>query len=75
MIPKNSPPPKIYTTIISNADVRMMRAMERYIFAYDGDNLLHDIDLTFPGASFRAFFLAYGRACDPLRWMKPDGAA
>jgi len=43
--------------------------------AYEGDNLLHDIELTFPGASYRAFFLAYGRGQDPARWMKPEGSA
>jgi len=49
---------------VSAADVRMMRAIERFIVGYRGDNLLHDIDLKFPGASFRAFFLALGRAQD-----------
>jgi hypothetical protein len=57
------------TTIrVSNADKRMMHAIKRFIPAYDGDDLLHDIELTFPGASYRAFFLAYCRAQDPLRW-------
>jgi hypothetical protein len=60
---------------VSNADVRMARRIERYILSYDGDNLLHDIDLNFPDASYRAFFLAYGRAQDPARWMKPEGSA
>jgi hypothetical protein len=59
---------------VSNADVRMMRAIERFILAYDGDNLLHDIEINFPGASYRAFFLAYGRA-QALRWIEAEGAA
>jgi hypothetical protein len=28
------------------------------VLAYKGDDLLHDIELHFPGASYRAFFLA-----------------
>jgi len=32
---------------------------------------LHDIEITFPGASYRAFFLAYRRA---QRWL-PVGTA
>jgi len=60
---------------VSNADREMMRRIERFILAYDGDNLLHDIELNFPDASFRAFFLAYGRAQDPARWLKPEGEA
>jgi len=64
-----------YEITVSDADVRMARAIENYILAYDGENLLHDIEITFPGASYRAFFLAWGRSRDPLRWIKPDGAA
>jgi hypothetical protein len=60
---------------VSTADVRMMHAIERFILAYDGDNLLHDIDLNFPGASFRALFLALGRAQDAARWFEPEGRA
>jgi hypothetical protein len=60
---------------VSNADVRMMRAIERFILAYDGENLLHDIDLNFPGASYRAFFLALGRTQDAARWLEPEGCA
>jgi hypothetical protein len=59
---------------VSADDVRMMRAIERFILAYDGDNLLHDIEINFPGASYRAFFLAYGRAQDAVRWQ-PKGTA
>ena len=58
---------------VSNADKRMMHAIERFILAYDGDNLLHDIELTFPGASYRAFFLALGRTQDAARWLEPEG--
>jgi hypothetical protein len=61
--------------VISNADKEMMHRIERFILAYDGDNLLHDIDLNFPGATYRAFFLAYGRAQDPTRWLEPQGCA
>jgi hypothetical protein len=58
---------------VSDADKRAMLAIERFIIAYDGDNLLHDFELTFPGASYRAFFLAYCRARDPLRWRQAEG--
>jgi hypothetical protein len=60
---------------VSAADVRMMHAIERFIVGYDGDNLLHDIDLKFPDASFRAFFLALGRAQDAARWLEPEASA
>jgi len=60
---------------VSTADVRMMHAIERFIIGYRGDNLLHDIELNFPGASYRAFFLALGRAGDAARWLEPEGAA
>jgi hypothetical protein len=63
------------TITVSKAAVRMMRAIERFILAYDGDNSLDDIDVTFPGASFRAFFLALGRAQNAVRWLEPEGAA
>jgi hypothetical protein len=58
--------------IVSDADRRTMHAIERFIIGYSG---LHDIELTFPGASFRAFFLAYCRARDPLRWIGAEGRA
>jgi hypothetical protein len=60
---------------VSDVDKRMMRAIERFILTYDGDDLLHDIELAFPRASFRAFFLAYRRACDLLRWCDAEGRA
>jgi len=62
-------------TVVSATDKRMMLAIERFILGYSGDNLLHDIELTFPGASYRAFFLAYSRAQDPARWMESEGTA
>jgi hypothetical protein len=62
-------------TIVSNADKRMMFAIERFILGYDGDNLLHNIELNFPGASYRAFYLAYHRTRDPLRWLDAEGRA
>jgi hypothetical protein len=46
-----------------------MHAIERFILAYDGDNLFHDIDVNFPGASYRAFFLAIGRA-RAAQWLR-----
>jgi hypothetical protein len=61
--------------VVPNADVEMMRRIERFILAYDGDDLLHDIELTFPTASYRAFYLAYGRAQDAARWLDPEGQA
>jgi hypothetical protein len=60
---------------VSNADKEMMHRIERFILAYGGDDLLHDIELTFPTASYRAFFLAYLRARDPARWFEADGRA
>jgi hypothetical protein len=59
----------------SDVDVKMMHAIERFILGYDGDNLLHDIELAFPGASYRAFFLALGRAQNAARWFEPEGSA
>jgi hypothetical protein len=64
-----------YKIIVSNDDAAMMRRVERFILAYDGDNLLHDIDLNFPGVSYSAFFLAIGRASDAARWLEPEGSA
>ena len=64
--------PRIPITV-SAADVQMMHAIERFIIAYHGDNLLRDIEINFPGASFRAFFLAYGRTQDAARWFEPEG--
>jgi hypothetical protein len=60
---------------VSAADVRMMHRIERFILGYRGDNLLHDIDLHFPTASYRAFFLALGRAQDAARWLEPEASA
>ena len=60
---------------VSNDDVQMMHAIEKFILAYVGDDLLHDIDLIFSRASYRAFFLAFRRAQDAARWLKPEGAA
>jgi hypothetical protein len=65
--------PSHHTITVSAADVQMMRRIEAFILAYDGDNLLHDIEISFPGASFRAFFLAYGRAQEAARWFEPEG--
>ena len=59
---------------VSVADVRTMHAIERFILAYDGDNLFHDIDVNFPGASYRAFFLAIGRA-RAARWLELEGTS
>jgi hypothetical protein len=61
--------------VVSDADKQMMHRIERFILAYDGDNLLHDIELTFPGASYRAFFLALGRAQNAARWLDAEGNA
>jgi hypothetical protein len=61
--------------IVSNSDVRMARQIEKYILAYGGDDLLHDIELTFPGASYREFFLGFKRAGDGIQWLSPEGTA
>ena len=63
---------------VSAADMRMMHAIERFILAYDGDDLfylLHDVTLTFPGASLLTFFLALGRTQDAARWLEPEGTS
>jgi hypothetical protein len=62
-------------TVVSRRDIEMMHQIERIILGYQGDNLLHDIELTFPGASYRAFFLAWGRTRDPARWLPAEGQA
>jgi hypothetical protein len=67
--------PLRHTIKVSNADKDMMLRIERYILTYGGDNLLHDIELNFPGATYRAFFLAWERAHDPVRWLEPEGHA
>jgi hypothetical protein len=61
--------------VVTDADKTMMRAIERFILAYTGDDLLHDIELTFPTASYRAFYLAYERSRNPVRWFEPEGSA
>jgi hypothetical protein len=66
---------RCYSIRVSPGDIAMMRAVERFIVAYNGDNLLHDIELGFPGLSYRAFFLAFCRAHDPIRWLEPEGCA
>jgi hypothetical protein len=62
-------------TIVSEDDKRMMLAIERVILAYQSGHLVQGIELAFPGASYRAFFLAYCRSCDPLRWLEAEGRA
>jgi hypothetical protein len=61
--------------IVSDSDVRMARKIEKYILAYGGDDLLHDIELTFPRASYRAFFLGFKRARAGIQWLSPEGTA
>jgi hypothetical protein len=56
----------------NDTDVEMVSRIEQYIAKYDCgvdvvsfgffDCLLHDIDLNFPGVSYRTFLLAYKRA-------------
>jgi hypothetical protein len=60
---------------VSPGDVAMMRAVEKFIRSYDGDNLLYDIDAVFPNLSFRCFFIAFYRARNLIRWLEPEGAA
>jgi hypothetical protein len=67
--------PRTIPIKVSDVDAQMMRRIERFILAYDGDNLLHDIELSFPGASYRAFFLAFSRARDAVRWLPAEGSA
>ena len=63
------------TITVSKADTQMMHAIEEFILTYVGDDLLHDIETTFPRASYRAFFLALRRSQDAARWFNPKGAA
>jgi hypothetical protein len=65
----------VRTIRVSDADKAMMFRIERFILAYDGDNLLHDIDLFFPTASYRAFFLALHRARDVARCFPAENSA
>lgn len=52
---------KTTTTVLSAKDAAMMHRIEKYITQYPGNDLMHDIELNFPGASYRAFFLAVRR--------------
>ena len=61
--------------VVSVADVEMMRRIEHFIVGYDGYDLMRDIELSFPGASYRAFYLAISRVRDGLRWLEPEGRA
>jgi hypothetical protein len=47
--------------IVSYKDAEVMHRIENYMAAYDGNDLLHDIELNFPKVSYRAFFLAARR--------------
>jgi hypothetical protein len=60
---------------VSRADVAMMHAIEQFILSYNGNDLLHDIELAFPGASYRAFYLAFHRAQNAARWIESAGHA
>jgi hypothetical protein len=61
--------------VVSRVDVEMMRQIEVFILAYEGDDPLHDIELAFPSASHRAFFPAWGGTRDPARWLHVEGYA
>ena len=61
--------------VVSPTDVTTMHAIEKFIVAYDGGDLLHDIELNFPGASYRAFYLALSRSRDAIRWFDAEGSA
>jgi hypothetical protein len=38
---------------------KAVRAVEAFITSYDGDDLLHDIELAFPDLTYRDFFVAF----------------
>jgi hypothetical protein len=61
--------------VVSRVVVEMMRKIEVFILAYEGDDPLHEIELAFPSASYRAFFPAWGRTRDPLRWLDAGSRA
>jgi hypothetical protein len=67
--------PRTIPIRVSNDDAQIMRRIERFIIAYRGDDLLHDIELNFPTASYRAFFLAFSRARNAARWFPVEGSA
>lgn len=68
---KNSPgqsEDKEDVRIVTTPDEQaMMHKIEKYMADYDGDDLLHDIMLNFPNASYRAFFLAVRRTHGDIR--------
>jgi hypothetical protein len=39
----------------------VVKEVENFITSYGGDNLLHDIELTFPDLTYRDFFVAFSR--------------
>jgi hypothetical protein len=42
-------------------DWEAAKAVEVFCTGYDGDDLLHDIELAFPTLSYRDFFVGFGR--------------
>jgi hypothetical protein len=42
-------------------DAVAVRAVENFCTAYDGDDLLHEIELTFPHLSYRDFYVGFQR--------------
>jgi hypothetical protein len=42
-------------------DGRVVRAVEQFMTTYDGDDLLHDIELQFPDLTYRDFYVAFSR--------------
>jgi hypothetical protein len=54
--------PARHRITVSAVDLAAMRRIEDYISRYVGTDLLHDVELRFPGCSFRSFFLALRRS-------------
>jgi hypothetical protein len=42
-------------------DGRAVRDVEAFITSYEADNLLNDIELTFPDPTYRDFYVAFSR--------------
>ena len=60
---------------VSAADVAAMHAVEKFVLSYQGADLAHDIERSFPGISYRAVFLALRRARHAVHWLKAEGHA
>jgi hypothetical protein len=54
-------------------DGTAVRAVEAFCTGYDGDDLLHDVELAFPRLAYRDFFCGYRRYLAAERWVQGEG--